>query len=87
MIHPFDTIRSQMFVTMADIGQDPHQTRIFAGKRHGLHQYGDTRIEQDWSVRKPTDYTFSTSSRISPQWPDQRWGPQPPSYSVDTGGS
>jgi hypothetical protein len=47
MIHPFDTIRSQMFVTMADIGQDPHQTRIFAGKRHGLHQYGDTRIEQD----------------------------------------
>jgi len=31
-----------MFITTADIGEDPHQTRIFTGKQHELHQYGDT---------------------------------------------
>ena len=87
MIYPFDIVRSQMFITTVDIGQDPHQTRIFAGKQHELHQYGDTRIERDWSVRNLTDYSFSNSIRISPQWPDQRWDPHPPSYSMDIGGS
>jgi hypothetical protein len=41
MTYPFDTVRSQMFIT-ADIGQDPRQTRIFAGKQHEQNQYGDT---------------------------------------------
>jgi len=42
MIYPFDIVRSQMFIRTVDRGQDPHQTRIFAGKQHELHQYGDT---------------------------------------------
>jgi len=42
MIYPFDIVRSQMSITTVDIGQDPHQTSIVAGKQHEPHQYGDT---------------------------------------------
>jgi len=31
-----------MFITTVDTGQDPHQTRIVAGKQHELLQCEDT---------------------------------------------
>jgi hypothetical protein len=59
MLYPFDIDRSQMYLTTACIGQDPHKTHIVAGELHELHQYGDTNTHRTGLISpKPNRILF-----------------------------